>query len=776
MNSKTNAPYSFEKQLLQEDNEVFYRYLRKWPWFMAFALIGIVLGFAKYKTTPQTFEVSSKILIKGDNNPLRSNISMDNILGGASNSNISNQLEILQSFTNYKKALTNLNWQTSWFRPGKPFDKEMYNYEPAEVAIPIDAENLTSADIYITILDDENFRVNVETETIINGEEQVLNIEQNGTFGKPFVNEYYNFILYKTPNGRKGTYYFRFNNYNRLAQSLLKRVQVDVTNTNSDVIKMVLVGTNPQKEADFLNELNRVFIQLGMDEEERSAETSVTFISDQLGKIKDSLDRSEEAFTDYRRKNQVVDLSQEANFIYQRLEEIESEKYEANMRLNYYQNLKDYLDDSERIKQISSPSMVGIDDNNLTNMLQKLSELYNRRELLKYSVKEKSPSYVLVEREISLITNSLEENLNNLISNTKSEVSGIEKRNREIQARLQQLPKTEKELIGIQREFELNNTMYNYMLKKKAEAELSQASTAPKVQIIDKAMPESAILTGPDMKKYVAIGLVLGLIIPFLIIYLLDAFSSSIRTSEEVENLTDVKVLDGIILAKKNQKLPVIKNPRSGLAESFRGLRYSIKKMLPEDDHSVISINSMVPGEGKSFVASNLAAIFAMNDKKVLLVGADIRRPKLEELFGDNKGKGLSTYLASDQIFDEVVMETETENLFFVPAGEIMPNPTELLENGRIETFLSEAKKRFDYIILDNAPFSMVSDSMTTSSLANISLYLVRINKTNRKSIKEIEKVIELNNIKNAAIVINGTNVSGLSKGYVKKGYGVYSK
>ncbi|MFB6341469.1 GumC family protein [Saccharicrinis sp. FJH62] len=776
MKKEDSTVYTIEKQLLQDDSEVIYRYLKRWPWFIALSVIGIILGFAKYKSTPPTYEVSTKIIVKGESNPLKSSISVDNIFRSSTNSNMSNQLEILQSYTNYRKALENLNWQVSWFTKGKYYDKEVYGTTPAEIAIPLNAKNIHSIAVNVSIKDDESFIVNVDGKANIDGEEKEIKFEKSGVFGQPFVNEYYNFILYRNESGPKGNFYFVFNNFNRMAQNYLKKVQVDVTNTNSDVIQMTLTGTNPQKEADFLNELNSVFITLGLEEEERDAENSVSFISDQLTKLKDSLDRSEKAFTDYRSKNQVVDLSQEADFIYKKLEDIESERYDANMRLNYYTNIQNYIDDSDKIKQISTPSVAGIDDNNLEAMLTKLTELYNRREILSYSVKEKSPSYILVEKEINLIKNSLKENLNNLISNTKSEISEINKRNREIQARLEKLPKTEKELIGIQREFELNSTMYNYMLKKKAEAELSQASTAPKVQVIDKALPESATQIGPNMKNTVAIGLGVGLAIPFLIIYLLETFSSTVRTKDEVDRLTELPVIDGIILSTTKDKLPVIKNPRSGLAESFRALRYRIKKLVHENGHAVISVNSMMPGEGKSFVSSNLAAIFAMNDKKVLLVGADIRKPKLDVIFDTKDTKGLTDFLSGNLGFNDVIIETKVGNLYFTPAGEVPPNPTELLEKTRLSEFIREAKSKFDFIILDNAPFSLVSDGLITSNLADLTLIVVRINKSRRKNIQELDNVVQLNKLENVSVLVNGLNGSQISKGYVKKGYGVYSE
>lgn len=774
MKKNTEFVYSLNDIALQDNKESYMRYIRNWYWFAILGGIGIVLGFLNYKTSPAVYEVESKILIKGNNNPLQSSISIDNVMGNSMNSNMANQLEILQSFSNYKRALENLNWRISWYVPTKRDIKEIYNVSPLEVFEPADAKNYRGAGVNITILNKDQYKINIDTKVEVYGIEKDFVVDETLNFGEPFKNEFYNFTIYNKGNATSGEYIFYFNNMNRLAQNYLKKVKVEVTDINSNVIKMVVAGVLPNKEADFLNELNKVFITLGVEEDARSSETSVSFISDQLGKIKDSLDRSEQVFTDYRRKNKVVDLSQEANFIYQKLQEIETEKYEANTRLSYYKNLQGYLNSSDDIKKISSPSMVGIDDSNLSSMLQKLTELYNRKELLSYSVNENSPSYILVEKEINLIKNSLLENLNNLISNTESEIAGINRRNAEIQGRLQQLPKTEKDLIGIQREFELNNTMYNYMLKKKAEAELSQASSAPKVQIIDKALPEAAIQVGPSMMKSVGIGLGSGLFIPFLLLYLLEAFSTKIRSKEEVEMLTDMNILDGIIMSKSKKLLPVIDYPRSGLAESFRGLRYNIKNLVHDRDKAVISLNSMMPGEGKSFIASNLAAIISMTDKKVLLVGGDIRKPKLEAIFGDKKGEGLSTFLSENRSIDDVYMETEYPNLYFVPAGEIPPNPTELLENGKIDEFLKQAKRKFDYVVFDNAPFSLVSDGMIISSLADISLFVVRVNETKRKAIKEIQKIVEINKLANTAIVMNATEVRGLSKGYVKKGYGEY--
>ena len=758
----------------QGSNQEIIKYIKHWPWFITLALVGIIIGFISYKLSKPVYQVESKILIKGESNPLQSDISIDEIFGKKASSNMANQIEMLQSFTNYKQAISNLNWNATWYIHENPVDKEIYKSAPFDLAIPLDANNLTSIKLQISHYDQDGYTITVNDKAYYNGIKQKIKFKANGKWGAPFKNEYVNFILYLTGKPDKNEYYFYINNINKLARSYLNKVNVDIPNENSEVIKMQLEGNIPQKEADFLNELNNVFIRLGVQEEERNSENSVSFINEQLSKIKDSLENVEKTYSDYRKKNKVVDLSQEANFIYQKLEDVETEKYEANIKLEYFKNLQNYLDDSKRIKQISSPSVSGIDDPNLTSMLQKLMELYNRREVLSYSVKEKSPSYILLEKEIDMIKNSLNENLTNLISNTETEISSINKRNSEIQNRLQKLPDTEKELIGIQRGFELNNTMYNYMLKKKAEAELSKASTAPKVQIIDKALPEASVQVGPNLLTNIGLGLGLGFIIPFLIIFILDNFNTTIENKEEVDKKTDLPVLEGILYTKTKGLLPVMDNPRSGLSESFRGLRHNIKNLLNHEDNTIISINSMNPGEGKSFIASNLAATMSMLNKKVLLINADIRKPRLENIFGDNNGKGLSNFLASNANITDIIFETKIENLSFIPAGEVPPNPTELLENGKFQELLTQFKTSYDYIVLDNAPLSLVADGMITSKFSDLCLFVLRINKSKRKQVKQINETVDFHKIDTAAIVINGKNSKGLSKGYVKKGYGDY--
>lgn len=320
------------------------------------------------------------------------------------------------------------------------------------------------------------------------------------------------------------------------------------------------------------------------------------------------------------------------------------------------------------------------------------------------------------------------------------------------------------------------------MLQKKAEASISLASNIPQVQIIDPAMVESSEQIGPSLPKNIIAGFGLGLFIPFIIIVLADAFNTKLESAEDVEKHTKLQILDGIIHSNYKNGLPVINNPHSGITESFRILKVNLKNFLNSPEKKVLSVNSLVPGEGKTFISANLSTIFSLglgtSEKKVLLIEGDLRKPKLNILFGDNEGIGLSSYLANKNKFSEVVVQTPYPNLYFIPAGEIPPNPTELLENGNFDIFIKEARAQFDYIIIDNAPVSLVSDGLMTSKYADSSIFIVRLNYSKKKELKEINKVVSVHALKNALIVLNDTskNRFGYGNKYWKNGYGNYLK
>ena len=762
----------------KQDKNFFLKYLKKWPYFVIFCMVGSILGYFYYRESPNTYQVASKILIKKDEGSINSVISFDNpVLASMGNkTNIENQIGILKSYTLYKKALDNLNWETSWFRKELLYNAELYNNPPFELVIPPNGINAQNIPLEIVALNENEYRIIAKGETNLNGYPQEIDIDKVMRFGAPFLNEFFNFSINKR-NGEIGeTYYLNFNNLNSLTSRYLKKTDISLVDINSDLISIMIEGPNIQKEADFINELNDVFTQFGMENKNKSSEKSVEFIDSQLARIKQSLGTAEENFSNYRKNNQVMNLGQEAQVVYTRLEEIEQEQYLTQLQIDYYKDLEQYLDNSEKIDEMVNPSVIGITDVNLNGMLSRLRDLYSRRGVLSLSVQEKNPQLIVVEKEIKVTRDGLEETLKNQLKVTESKLESLKERYNTIQARLKKLPETERKLIGIQREFDLNNELYTYMLQKKAEASISKASIASEVQVIDRALVEAAVQTGPNMLINVTAGLIVGMMIPFAFITLLGFFNNKIETREEIEKGSKIPVLEGIIKHKYKVNLPVIHHPRSGIAESFRGLKSNLNAILERPGPKVVSINSLVPGEGKSFISSNFSAILTKSKKKVLLIGADLHKPTLHNFLGVKESFGLSNYFKDEKNFEEILSKTSVPNLSFIQSGPIPQNPSDLLDGVKFEKLIDQARKMFDYIIIDNAPLLLVPDAILTSSFSDISLFILRINYSHKEQIKQINKVIDFNRIKRSAIIINEAPDRGYGYGnkYWKKGYGEY--
>jgi capsular exopolysaccharide synthesis family protein len=765
----------------EKTQNLLFKYLKHWPWFVATCVIGILLGYFIFKNSPDTYEITSRLLVKSEESELNSVLAFNN--SGAdtrSGSTIEKQIGILQSYSLYRKALSNLGWDYSWYQKRLLHYDDLYGNEPFELIVPPNAINAKGGEIEVTVINDTEYHIQVTGESYLNGYAQEININENLKFGEPFTNEFYNFALTQR-NGKVGeTYLLFFNNIDALTNNYMNKTKIFTEQENSNIITISIAGNVRQKEADFINELTHVFIEFGMETRFSRSQSSEEFIDSQLDRLKNTLSSSEERFSDYRRNNQVMNLGQEAQSVYTRMEEIEQEQYLTQLQLDYYTDLQQYLDDADRIQEVVNPSVVGISDSNLSEMLSRLMDLYSRKEVLSYSVQENNPALLILEKEIKSIRDGLAETVKNQLAATQSKMESLQERYSEIQARLRRLPETEKNLISIQREFELNNEIYTYMLQKKTEASISKASIVPEIQIIDKAIIEASKKTGPNMLINMAIGLMGGGIIPFVIITLLILFNSKIEIIQEVEKGSKIPVLEGIMKHKFKASLPVIQHPRSGIAESFRGLKTNINTLVEGSGPKVVSINSLIPGEGKSFISANLSAVLSKTNKKVLLIGADLHKPTLHKFLNVKESVGLRDFLNDEKTLDEIISTTAIPNLHFIQTGNNHDNPSDLLDGLKFEKLIEHTRQLFDYVIIDNAPLLLIPDAILTSQFADISLFILRINYSHKNQIKQINKIVDFNKIELSAIVMNDTSESGYGYGYGyrkkywKKGYGEY--
>lgn len=751
-----NSAYYPEQQNAFDFKKIFNLIIRKWHWFAISISIGLLTAWLYNRYMPSVYSIHSSLIV----NEYESGIKQFSLSQGAINEQSINVLLQdhplrLRSYILNFNTLQSLGWNISWYQKTPLFDKDLFGNEPYKVILWSNKTNLTDVPVSIKRISDSEFQADVDA-TMSNSTIPVK-FSQKGRFGEPFMNSYFGFTLEKLTGQSvsEKELYFVINDLNSLALQYQKKLKVIYNVKIPDVMELILSENNPERGVDFLNSLEQTYIDHGLAEKNRVAENTMKFIDSQLKSVADSLSYSESRFTNYRTRTQSVDLNQQSGIVMQKQESLESEKAVLENRLKYLRRLLNEMNDSRQMKQVGVPSVFGITDQTLNNLVSKLSDLYTKREVQSFSVQDKAPSLILLEKEIQFTHNMLAQNINSLISDTESDLGNLIRRAGGFSSQLTLLPRTEQQLSSLKRSFDLNNELYTYLLKMRAESAITYASNQPDVKVLDPASIETAKLTSPMTIVNYLVGIFLGLLVPFCIILFNDFIKGFIQSKEEVEGLTKLSVVGMVMHNKSKKDLVVIENPHSNISESFRLIRTNLKFILNEKDKKVIAVQSTIAGEGKSFVSINLASILAMNNLKVLLVGVDMRTSTVHKILKFNNNRGLSTYLSNQDRFEEVIEDTPIDNLSYVPSGPIPPNPAELLENGYFERFMEEAKARFDYIILDNPPVALVTDGIIAGRHADLNLFVIRFRYSSREQIKLINELDNTKTLPRPALVLN---------------------
>lgn len=765
--------------------EILFKFLRYWHWFVIAGVLGVASAIIYNKYAPPGYSVSSLVLVKeksGDG------MNLDDLFSSfqlKSDVKIENHIGVLTSFSLNRKVVENLRWYTSWYKDMPFGDYNLYGNEPYQIIMESPKNNLTNIPIFIKNLGDGTYSVKVDAKTLYHETEISVDFEETGKFGEKFSNKYFSFVLNELqPDNEElideDDLYFVFNDLDLLALDYLKRLEISAVNKNADLIKMDLEGQSPAMEIAYLNELGQVYIQFGLSEKNLTSENTIEFIDTQLGAIVDTLKVAGNNFTNFRANNNVFDLEQKATLVLDKLVELDSRKSMIKMQYDYYQNLNSYLGDAEKLKKMIAPSVVGITDVGLNNMLLKINELYSKKEALSYSLEAKNPGIQMIDRELEYALKSLSENLKNLVINTQLELASVQEQIDRVNKELENYPKTEQELINIKRNFDLNNELYTFLLQKRAEAEITKASNIPDIKVLDQASSSTLEKTAPKKLLNLMISLVLFLAIPFVIIVVREYFDDTVKTKEDLQKLTSIPVAGSIIHNKFQSNgsvnIPVVEHPRSVIAESMRALRTNLDYFHPSKDPLVVGIHSVIPGEGKSFVSLNLASIISMNNKKVILVDADMRRPTLSTRLQMNEKEGLSTYLIGHHRLEQVIKKTGIGNLDVILSGMIPPNPAELLGSQAFKELVEKLKKDYDVILIDNAPSNMVTDGAIVRQFTSVDLFVVRQGYSHKKLIDLINQLTDNNQQKKTGIVFNDVNHQKYYGNYSYQYGGYYHK
>jgi len=752
--------------------------LRNWYWIAISLMITMGLAFFYLKFAAKKYKVSSSVLLKIEDTNSFSGNSDDIVeVSGLLNQqkNFQNELYSFNSTPLIREVVEEMNLRTTYYLQEDKIPKELKFslkdiYKTSPFLVIPDEDHIQPVNIlfYITIVDQDNFVIAAS-----NDKTPVMNFKQNsyvfnsvpfqlsGTykFGEQIENEYCSFKVLLNSNYNPDRYqgkdlFFMFNDLAYLTAIFRGSLEVSSTSLESTMVDLTYKGTNINKGMEFLNLLIDRYIQKNLDEKNFLANQTIEYIDNQLSSISDSLGITERQLQSLRSRASVMNIDEKAENIYSQIQTLEENQRETQRQLNYLEQIDEYFVKNKDSSGLLAPSSMGLNDPLLNNLIQELTTLNSEKQQIIDNNQLRNPRLKTLNSSIENLKNVITENIKFSISTTSNELNELNRKISSLNAEFSRLPFTQRQLLGIERKFNLNDAVYTSLLEKRIQAQIIKSSNLPDCEIIEP--PHYVSVASPKSVIIVILALFAGAGMPILIILSKRLFGDRFVDVKEIKSYIKVPHIGAVPLNKNTFKNVVLKYPKSGIAESFHTLRSNIIYYLFGKDKGSILVTSSVPAEGKSFTALNLATSFATTNNKTVLLEFDLRKPsKVFNEFGTRALVGISSYLINKATLDEIVISTDIPNLDIIQAGQIPPNPVELISSRKTQELFNELKKRYDFVIVDTPPYGLVSDAFMLMKYVDIKIYVTRLGKIRRSTLTTNMEDVQSKEIKDLYLLVN---------------------
>lgn len=769
-----------------------------WKWFVLSLIVCLGLGYLYLRYATPAYQASTKVLIKDDDDSKRrgslgsSMIQSAANLGFMSNSNgIDNEIEILSAHDLAQLAVHDMKIYVNYYH--KSAFKDPLVYKEQEVSVDLDLPHLKKLNAPIKLsIEKEGTKYHVKG--TYNLPIDAFSFEkETSEFEKTFDR------LPATISTRVGTLTFTPSKIYKLedgevlkavivspemaAKQYTKNLTVSQTSKTTTIAELVLNDENPQRALDYLNTLLKVYNRQANEDKNEIAYRTEQFINNRLQKINAELGNTEGQLESYKKRNKVIEMKLNATATIANSDAYAQKLQEANTQVELLNELGKYMNEPGN-KYQPIPSNVGLTDESSTELINQYNKIALDRNNALHAASETSPTVTPLTAQLDALTTSIKRAMRQAKLGMEIQRNSIAKQAAEYAGQIGNSPEQERVLTQIGRQQEVKSGLYLMLLEKREENSISLAATADKGKIID--APSFIGKVSPKSSIIMLIALVLGLAIPAGILFLIEFFKYKIEGHEDVIKLTQIPVIADIPVAsdaaKKEGKADIVvhQNVNNLMEEIFRGLRTNIQFMLKSDE-KVMMFTSSTSGEGKTFVASNIGISLALLGKKVIMVGLDIRKPRLAELFQiDNHHNGITNLIVRDHnswedIQNQILSSGVNSKLDLLMAGPVPPNPGELVTRASLDDIINQLKQHYDYIILDTAPVGLVNDSLQLGRLADLCVYVCRADYTPKASFGMINGLNAEKKLPNMCIVLNGVDLSKKKHSFYY-GVGKYGK
>ncbi|MFD2516569.1 GumC family protein [Salinimicrobium flavum] len=782
MSHQIHTPRPQEEEIdLREQLEI---YLRRWPWFVAGITICIFVAFLYLRFTTPVYNTVATVIIKdeekgGGSSELAAFADLG-LLGGMGTASIENELGIFRS----KRLMTNvareLNLHVRYYHTGSMPEVELFAERPFNIQLLVfeteKFEKMAAAEETEPLF----FEITSDSTYVVSAEDSGFHKKMN--FGEALSLPYAEISV--TPNmaftgnlseaTEKGSIKVIFGTVESAAAAYREHVQVNLTDKNSSLIELSLQDPVKSKARQILDQLIYEYNKEAIEDKNLVSQNTANFIEDRLQIITQELDSVETGKEQFKKENQLTNIEEESKVFIENANDFRNRQLEVETQLELTNTMINYLkSDVDGLL----PSNLGFKEEGVGNIIQSYNLMVLERDRILSGSTERNPVVINLNNQIKQIRANVLQSLNNLRTSLQIAQNDLNSQEAKIEAQIAKVPSKEKEFRVIERQQSIKEALYLFLLQKREETSLSLAVTAPKAKIVDAAYSSKEPVS-PKPKIIILAALIMGLLIPFLYIYLKNLLDNKIKDRKDIEEVTKEIPIVGEVprIGRKDSDI-IANNDRSVLAESFRILHTNLQYLLvnagEKTEGNTIFVTSTVKGEGKTFVAFNTALTLAYSGKKVLLVGADLRNPQLQRYETEARSYlGVSDYLVNDSlILEELITRSKVhEDVHLLASGTIPPNPSELWRRKKAAIFFKELEGKYDYVIVDTAPCMLVTDTFLIHKYADVTLYVTRAGYTEKKLLNFALDAKKDGKLENISFVLNDVEAANFGYGN-KYGY-----